>query len=118
MELADLFLDNHPYNAGSTASDIAWMGTPMVTLAGKTFVSRMASSILHHSGLDGLIATSHANYEELAVTLAGRNDILHNVKQQLLQQRQPGGAFDMNEFTKNLESKYIEVIADAHRSSH
>jgi predicted O-linked N-acetylglucosamine transferase (SPINDLY family) len=88
----------------------------MVTLAGKTFVSRMASSILHHSGLDGLIATSHANYEELAVTLAGRKDILHNVKQQLLQQRQPGGAFDMNEFTKNLESKYLEVIVSSHRS--
>jgi len=110
MELVDVFLDNHPYNAGSTASDIMWMGTAMVTLAGKTFVSRMAGSMLHHCGLEGLIAHNHAHYEELAVTLSTRKDILQNVRARLHAQRQPGGAFDMTEFTRNLESKYLDTV--------
>ena len=112
MELVDVFLDNHPYNAGSTASDIMWMGTAMVTLAGKTFVSRMAGSLLHHCGLEGLIAYSHAQYEELAVTLSTRKDILQNVRARLHAMRQPGGAFDMTEFTRNLESKYLETLRE------
>ena len=112
MELVDVFLDNHPYNAGSTASDIMWMGTAMVTLAGKTFVSRMAGSLLHHCGLEGLIAYSHAQYEELAVTLSTRKDILQNVRGRLHAMRQPGGAFDMTDFTRNLESKYLETLRE------
>jgi protein O-GlcNAc transferase len=88
------------------------MGTAMVTLAGKTFVSRMAGSLLHHCGLEGLIAFSHAQYEELAVTLSTRKDILQNVRARLHAMRQPGGAFDMTEFTRNLESKYLETLRE------
>ena len=43
--LADLFLDTFPVNAHTTASDALWAG-PVLTLAGKTFVSRVAGSLL------------------------------------------------------------------------
>ena len=111
MPLADMFLDNHPYNAGSTATDILWMGTPMVTLAGVTFVSRMPGSMLHYSRLDELIANDHADYEERAVALAGQPNKLAEIRQRLLAQRQPNGAFDMNQFTQNLQQKYRELLA-------
>jgi predicted O-linked N-acetylglucosamine transferase (SPINDLY family) len=111
MPLADIFLDNHPYNAGSTATDILWMGTPMVTLAGVTFVSRMAGSMLHYSGLDELIAHNHEDYEERAVSLAGQPAKLAEIRQRLLAQREPNGAFDMNQFTLNLQQKYREIVA-------
>ncbi len=71
----------------------------------------MAGSLLHHCGLDFLVTTSHAQYEELAVALAGRNDLLQAIKNQLRAQRNPGGAFDMNAFTKNLEQKYQGVMS-------
>ena len=87
MPLADMFLDNHPYNAGSTATDILWMGTPMVTLAVLTFVSRMAGSMLHYSGLDELITHNHADYEERVVALAGQPSKLVDIRQRLLAQR-------------------------------
>jgi predicted O-linked N-acetylglucosamine transferase (SPINDLY family) len=110
MKLVDLFLDNHPYNAGSTASDIAWMGAPMITLSGKTFVSRMAGSILHHSGLSGLITHSYEQYEALAITLSSRPDLLQAIKLQLAQQHAEGGAFDMKLFTRDLEEKYLSSL--------
>ena len=72
LRLADLFLDTFPYNAGATASDVLWMGTPVLTLSGKTYISRMAGSLLTHVGLPDLITTSLDQYREQAIQL-GRN---------------------------------------------
>ena len=110
MKLADLFLDNHPYNAGSTASDILWMGTPMITLSGKTFVSRMAGSLLHHANLPELITSTHAEYEALAIQLSQQPERLRDIRARMLAQREPGGSFDMALFTRDLEQKYLQLI--------
>ena len=71
LTVADLYLDTYPYNAGSTARDVLDAQVPIVTLSGRTPVSRMAGGLLHAAGLDGLITTSLEAYEELAVELAG-----------------------------------------------
>ena len=107
MPMADVFLDNHPYNAGSTASDIMWMGVPMVTLSGNTFVSRMAGSMLHHAGLGELITNSHTAYEQLAVSLAQDPARLARIKATMLAQREPGGSFDMQNLTRDMERHYL-----------
>ena len=39
---ADLFLDTIPFNAVTTATDALWMGVPLLTCLGKTFVGRGA----------------------------------------------------------------------------
>jgi predicted O-linked N-acetylglucosamine transferase (SPINDLY family) len=109
MQLIDVFLDNHPYNAGSTASDVLWMGTPMVTMSGKTFVSRMAGSMLFYSGLPELIAHNHKHYEDIAVWLHDHPEHRQRIHQTLLDQRAPGKAFDMNRFTRMLEQRYQSV---------
>ena len=44
--LAQLFLDTLPYNAHTTASDALWAGCPVLTVAGQTFASRVAGSLL------------------------------------------------------------------------
>lgn len=63
LTLADVYLDTYPYNAGSTARDVMDAGLPLLTLTGKTFISRMAGSLLHHAGLDELICDSLTGYE-------------------------------------------------------
>lgn len=63
LTLADVYLDTYPYNAGSTARDVMDAGLPLLTLSGKTFISRMAGSLLHHAGLDELICDSLPGYE-------------------------------------------------------
>ncbi|OYU68343.1 MAG: acetylglucosamine transferase, partial [Burkholderiales bacterium PBB5] len=46
FQCADLMLDTFPYNAGTTASDALWMGLPIVTYSGRSYISRMAGSLL------------------------------------------------------------------------
>lgn len=70
LTLADVYLDTYPYNAGSTARDVLDARVPLVTLAGRTPVSRMAGGLLLAAGLDGLIAPSWERYEQLVVDLA------------------------------------------------
>src|SRR5262249_19050016 len=69
--LADLFLDTLPCNAHTTASDALWAGLPVVTCMGKAFAGRVAASLLHAIGLPELVTSSMADYEALALALAG-----------------------------------------------
>ncbi len=70
LTLADVYLDTYPYNAGSTARDVLDAQVPLVTLAGRTPVSRMAGGLLQAAGLGDLIAATWEGYEDLAVALA------------------------------------------------
>jgi predicted O-linked N-acetylglucosamine transferase (SPINDLY family) len=85
MQLADVFLDTTPYNSGSTARDVLDCGLPMVTLSGRTCVSRMAGSLLHATGLDELITYTHTDYENLVVDLAQDRARLSSFRHQLIQ---------------------------------
>ncbi len=67
LALADLFLDTAPYNAGTIASDALRMGLPLLTLQGRAFAARMASSLLTAIGLPDCIATSLPDYTARAV---------------------------------------------------
>ena len=85
LTLADLYLDTYPYNAGSTARDVFDARLPMVTLSGKTFVSRMAGSMLHAAGLDELCTSSHAEYERAINQLVRQPAQLKGLKKHLQQ---------------------------------
>src|SRR6202012_4706799 len=68
--LADLFLDTLPYNAHTTASDALRLGVPLVTVTGRAFAGRVATSLLHAVGLPELAASSLEEYEQIALALA------------------------------------------------
>ena len=85
LTLADVYLDTFPYNAGSTARDVLDAGLPMVTLSGRTAVSRMAGSMLYAAGLDELITTRAEDYEERVVNLASRPDHIRALKNTIAQ---------------------------------
>lgn len=86
LRLADIYLDTYPYNAGSTARDVLDARLPMVTLSGKTFISRMAGSMLQAAGVGELITYSHAEYEDTVVALVQTPARLAQLKQTLEQQ--------------------------------
>ncbi len=109
MQLADLFLDNSPYNAGSTASDVLWMGLPILTLSGRTFVSRMAGGLLNHLGVPELIATSHDEYISKAVIFASNNDEFIKIKNRIKLAKNSTGSTIANDLAKSLERQYEKV---------
>lgn len=107
--MADLFLDTLPYNAGTTASDALWVGLPVLTLMGETFAGRMAASLLNAIHLPELITTTQEKYEACAINLATQPDKLKDIKQKLANNRLSTPLFDIEYFTRNIESAYIQM---------
>ncbi len=78
---ADLFLDTFPVNAHTTASDTLWAGCPVLTMAGETFVSRVAGSLLRTIGLSELVTGSLDEYQSTALRLAHDANLLGELRE-------------------------------------
>ncbi len=112
---ADLFLDTLPFNAGTTSSDALWAGLPVLTCAGKSFSSRMGSSLLRAIGLPELVTTTYEDYETLAIELATSPQRIFAIKQKLQQNRLRTPLFDTKSFAKNIEAAYSKIF-ELHQS--
>lgn len=109
--LADVFLDTFPCNAHTTASDAVRMGVPIVTLAGESFASRVAASILSTIGMQELIVNNPEDYKSLAIRLGADTDYLKTVKRELKMNLSESSLFDSVTFTKDLENIYESLIS-------
>jgi len=112
--VADLFLDTHPYNAGTTASDALKMGVPMLTYIGRSYQARMGASILNSINLPELITNSLEEYESLAIELASNPDKLKKIKDKLQSNLTTAPLFNTPLFTKNIESAYTQMYERHH----
>lgn len=99
---ADLFLDTHPYNAHTTASDALWAGCPVLTTPGETFAARVAGSLNHHLGLDEMNVADDAAFVAKAVAVAGDPAALLALRARVDVLRQASGVFDMDGFADGL----------------
>ena len=116
FQCADLVLDTFPYNAGTTASDALWMGTPIVTLSGRSYISRMAGSLLTAVGLPELATTTLADYERLAVTLGQQPARVRSYQRYLAEQGRNSALFDLPQIVREIETAF-ERLALAHRAA-
>ena len=112
MQVADLFLDTLPCNAGATASDALWAGVPLVTSTGETLVGRYAASLLHAAGLPELVTSSLTNYETLSLRLATDAASLKEIRAKLAANRASCALFDSKQFTCDLEGLFQKMWAD------
>lgn len=123
--VCDLFLDTPECNAHTTAADVLWSGTPLLTLPRYKYkmCSRMAASILkgalpkNDAGVRAameLIASSDEDYEDKAVRLArdctyighrahGR---LSELRRMLYEARWSSPLFDTRRWVSDLEDAY------------
>ncbi|MNR98258.1 TPR repeat-containing protein YrrB [compost metagenome] len=104
--LADLFLDARPYNAHTTAVDALLAGLPVLTLAGESFTSRVAASLLNAIDLPELITHTQEDYEKLAIELATSSKAMTELKQKLMRNQSITALLDTKLFTKHLEIAY------------
>jgi predicted O-linked N-acetylglucosamine transferase (SPINDLY family) len=104
LPAADLFLDTAPYSAGATASHTLWAGLPLLTLAGQSYVSRMAGSLLTAVECPELIAHSLAEFKDRALQLARTESLRRDLRARIACNRSK--LFDCVRFTRGLERAY------------
>lgn len=111
LQLADLALDTLPVNAHTTASDALWAGVPMITTMGDSFVSRVASSVLHAADLPELVAADSQAYEQLALELAQDGTRLRQIRERLASNRTHCTLFNSEQYTRDLEALFARMVA-------
>lgn len=129
--ICDLVLDTAECNAHTTAADVLWSGTPLLTLPRYPYkmCSRMAASILKGAlpknangerAAGELIATSEDDYEEKAVALGrafsytqGKKGVatgrLMELRKMLFEARWSSALFDTKRWVSDLEDAYDEA---------
>jgi predicted O-linked N-acetylglucosamine transferase (SPINDLY family) len=107
--LADLFLDNLPVNAHTAASDALWVGLPVLTCAGDSFIGRVAASLLTAAGLPELVTRNLEEYEALALKLARDPDLLAALRQRLADTRATFPLFDTARRCRHIERAYTTM---------
>jgi predicted O-linked N-acetylglucosamine transferase (SPINDLY family) len=110
FQAADLFLDTTPYNAGTTANDALWAGLPILTLSGRTYVSRMAGALLESAGLDEFIAFDRRTYEEKAVALRAEPARVRAASRRLSELKARGALFDTETFCTQFEDVLEDLL--------
>ena len=110
LKFIDLFLDTFPYGAHTTAKEAISMGIPLITIIGKSFASRVASSILSDIGLEKLITKNSKEYINLAVKLRKDHNKLSKIKNFLNKSETINKIHNPQKFTEDLEKIYIKML--------
>jgi protein O-GlcNAc transferase len=102
IPLADIVLDTFPCGGHTTTSDALWGGVPVLALAGQSFASRVAPSLLTAVGMSELICEDLDQYEAMALALARDPQRLARLKQTLLAARDQAPLFDSPRLARDL----------------
>jgi predicted O-linked N-acetylglucosamine transferase (SPINDLY family) len=100
----DVALDPYPYGGGTTTCDALWMGVPVVSLAGRTAVSRAGSTLLSNVGLEHLVARSDEQYVERAAELIRDQGGLAELRRGLRDRLEASPVMNARQFGRDFEA--------------
>jgi predicted O-linked N-acetylglucosamine transferase (SPINDLY family) len=106
----DIVLDPFPYNGGTISSEAIYMNTPLITLAGSNYVSRVGVSLLSNLGLEKYIANTREEYVQKVVNLAQDPNELKELHQTLRIRMLNSDLANSFTFTKNIEIAYEDIV--------
>jgi protein O-GlcNAc transferase len=99
----DIALDPFPFTGGTTTAEALWMGVPVLTLTGKSFLSRQGLGLLMNAGLPEWIAADEDDYVAKAVAQAGDPGGLSGLRAGLRQRVVASPLFDASRFAHHLD---------------
>ncbi|WP_419731235.1 tetratricopeptide repeat protein [Lichenicola sp.] len=102
----DVALDPWPFSGGLTSCEVLWMGVPIVTMPGRTGVSRQTAGFLRTLDLTDWIAASEAEYVQIARQLAADPAHLARLRHSLRPRMAASALCDAAGFTRGLEAAY------------
>ena len=105
----DIALDTFPYSGTTTTCQTLWMGVPVITLAGKSLVSRVGVTMLASVGLENCVAVDEADYVRKAIALAGDRDRLRELRLGMRHRMAVSPLTDGARFASFLEDAYAEM---------
>ena len=105
----DIALDPFPFNGATTTFQALWMGVPVVSLAGETFISRATGSILHHVGLEDLAVDTPQAYVACARDLAGDLERLRTLRKTLRERMATSPICNAPAHTRSVETAYRDM---------
>ncbi|HXA46619.1 MAG TPA: tetratricopeptide repeat protein, partial [Burkholderiaceae bacterium] len=100
----DLALDPFPYTGGTTTVEALWMGVPVLTLAGASFVSQQGVGLMMNARLPDWIATDADDYVSKAVQHASDLQSLTTLRGGLREQVLHSPLFDAPRFAHHFEA--------------
>jgi protein O-GlcNAc transferase len=118
LALADLGLDTIGWHNGhTTTADMLWGGLPVLTVPGKTFASRVATSLVHAAAIDEVIANDPEDYVFRASRLSNNRADSNALRDKLQLQRGSAPFFDTARLVRGLEQAYEGMFAAKIRNS-
>ena len=106
----DIALDPFPWNGHTTTCHSLWMGVPVVSLAGKTALSRAGTSVMGNLGMaNEWVAQSPADYFSLAQSWAKKPTELAEIRATLRQRMQTSPLLDAPAFTAAFETSLRDL---------
>jgi len=106
----DLMLDPFPYNGGVTTGDCLWMGTPILSLAGDSYVSRQGVGLLAGVGLDDFVAANREDLVTKAVSWTSAPGQLAERAADLRERFRASPQMDHASYARELESALRNMV--------
>jgi predicted O-linked N-acetylglucosamine transferase (SPINDLY family) len=100
----DIALDPFPYPGITTSVEALWMGVPIISLAGQSFMSRQGVGILNHAALPNWIAHSEDDYLAKAIAFSADLNQLATIRSGLRQSLLASPLFDHHRFALHFEA--------------
>jgi protein O-GlcNAc transferase len=105
----DIALDTFPYSGGTTSFETAWMGVPLLTLAGEAFISRCGVSINKNLKQDSWIAKNTDEYINIAVKFSKNLKELDLTRSYLRENSRKSVLFNSNIFADDFSNALRQV---------
>lgn len=105
----DIALDPFPYPGITTTVEALWMGVPVLSLAGDSFMGRQGVGLLTHVGLEDWIAADAEDYLRRAVAHAADLRALGRVRSELRARLQASPVFDRKGFAADFEAVLRQI---------
>ena len=99
----DMILDTFPYPGGTTSCEALWMGVPVLTLLGNSFLSRLGFSINSNVGMLDWVAEDIEDYVARAVMHSSDERELNNLRMNLRNRVLNSPLFDQVRFARHFE---------------
>jgi predicted O-linked N-acetylglucosamine transferase (SPINDLY family) len=102
----DIALDPFPYGGMTTSMEAIYMGVPVFTMVGDSFLSRVTYSLNKNLGLEEYIASNEQEYISKIMNISNNIDKIQDTKKFLLDNRNNFILFSPKKFAK----QFVDLI--------